>query len=113
MYVDYGVSREELERVLSSPGFAAYDAVFCTDRRPAPYILVLQDHGFGGNWNRFGAGGVLEKIASGHGVYPDYMLVADKTKAWDGYEHVPNTSCVIGGMRRFRRYLYSRTSPAS
>ncbi len=93
---------------LFADGIATYDAVFCANQRPAPFILVLQDHGFGGNWDRFGAGGVLEEIADKHGVYPDYMLVAKNSKVWAGYEQVPETSCVIGGMHSFERYLYAK-----
>ncbi len=97
---------------LFADGLATYDAIFATTLKRGPFIMVLADHRFGRNWNRFGAGGVMERIAASHGVYPDYMLVEENTKAWEGYEQVPDTDHVIGGMHQSPRYLYARKPQA-
>lgn len=37
---------------LAADGHAAYDALFCQDQsRSVPVCVVVQDHGFGGNWS--------------------------------------------------------------
>lgn len=47
-------------------GHATYDALYGqADGTPPPFLVVIQDHGMGGNYARFGAGGLLECIA-GH-----------------------------------------------
>ncbi len=92
---------------LGSDGIAAYDALFCQaySMRP-PFAMMLQDHGFGGNYDKFGDGGLLERIAVNCNVYPEYMLVAKRgTRVWDGYIRVSNKP-THGGMHSSPRFLY-------
>jgi hypothetical protein len=42
---------------LYADGHAAYDGLFCQDWSIPPYAVVIQDHGFGGNYSSFGADG--------------------------------------------------------
>lgn len=94
---------------LGADGAATYDALFCQgDGVPAPFALVLQDHGFGGNYDRFGANGLLERIAERCEVVPQWLLVADNTRPWKGFERVPNVDCDRGGMHNHLRCLYRR-----
>lgn len=95
---------------LCGDGIASYDAIFCNEKSnvPAPFVLVLQDHGFGCNYDRFGAGGLMEEVALRTGVYPKYMLVAEHTKPWKGYKQIPNQMPVPGGMHQIPRSLYQR-----
>ncbi len=92
---------------LGADGIAAYDALFCqrTSVGP-PFAVVLQDHGFGGNYNRFGEGGLLAAIASQSQSLPSWLLVAENTKPWSGYERVPDVTGDFGGAHAYRRYLY-------
>ena len=75
---------------LGADGIAAYDALFCQrNGTPPPFAVVLQDHGFGGNYDQFGQGGLLERIAKSCAVFPQLLLVATQnTKAWTGFERI-------------------------
>jgi hypothetical protein len=79
---------------LSADGHAAYDALFCQEDsgRVPPFCIVAQDHGFGGNWSDFGAGGALETIANRAGSFPKFLLVGNNTNAWRGYERCENVA---------------------
>jgi hypothetical protein len=94
---------------LGADGIATYDALFCqsASNRP-PFCLLLQDHGFGGNYDRFGKGGLLERIASRCGVMPQWLLAADNTQPWEGFEPVSNVEGDSGG--RNNRFLYKLRS---
>ncbi len=71
---------------LLADGFAAYEALFCQPGSVArPFCVVVQDHGFGGNWDEFGAGGMLERLAVEAHVAPELLLVADNSRPWQGY----------------------------
>ncbi len=94
---------------LGADGIAAYDALFCQEHgQSAPFAVVLQDHGFGGNYNRFGRGGLLERIAQRTNVVTRFLLVADNTEAWEGFERVPDVDGDRGGMHGHRRFIYER-----
>lgn len=81
---------------LSADGHATYDALFCQEDsgRSPPLCVVAQDHGFGGNWSDFGAGGALETIANRAGRFPQFLLVGNNTKAWQGYARCENVAPV-------------------
>ena len=93
---------------LYADAFVAYDAIFCNSHlRQPPFIMVLQDHGFGGNYDKFGRGGLLNKIADITQIYPPYMMVTtdDSTKHWSNYQqisHMPE----YGGMYHSERHLF-------
>ena len=71
---------------IGGDGFASYDALYCQeDGTPPPFLAVIQDHGFGGNYDRFDRGGLLERIALRTEVLPEFLLVADCSKPWFGY----------------------------
>ncbi len=73
---------------LGADGFAAFDALFCqANGFQPPYCVVLQDHGFGCNYDDFGGGGFLEGLALSR-CRPHYLLVAENTRPWEGYQPV-------------------------
>ncbi len=88
-------------------GISCYDSIFCSDRdvKP-PFILILQDHGSGGNYSSFGEGGLMSKIAHMTQVYPDFSLVATNTKPWKESSIVENVESVFGGMWTSERKLF-------
>ena len=94
--------------ILCADGVAAYDSLFCQATATAPFAVVLQDHGFGGNWTTFGRGGALENLASITGQLPKFLLVAENTIAWAGYEAVDGDILGGGGMHGFDRQLWQR-----
>ena len=66
---------------ICADGVAAYDALFCQRKTQAPFAVVLQDHGFGGNWATFGRGDGLEKDASTAGRSLELLLAAKNPEA--------------------------------
>lgn len=94
---------------LGADGIAAYDALFCQELgHSPPFAVVLQDHGFGGNYNWFGRGGLLERISRDCHVFPRWLLVADNTAPWQGFGRVPDVHGDPGGMHAHVRFLYER-----
>jgi len=73
----------------------------------APFAVVLQDHGFAGNPGRFGGEGQLFQMASQGGL-PEFLLVAENTASWPGYELVANWA-PGSGMYSTRRCLYQKS----
>ena len=55
-------------------------------RNGHPWIFLLQDHGFGGNYDQFGEGGLLDAIITKNGFRPQHVICADNTHIWDGYK---------------------------
>ena len=52
------------------------------------HILVVQDYGFGGNYNSFGVDGSMYKIAKRINVLPKYILCAANSRIWEGYYEI-------------------------
>ncbi len=95
--------------LLHADGIAAYDALFCQSfGHLPPYAVLLQDHGFGGNYDSFGGGGLMERIAARTSVFPTWLLVGRGTRPWAGYERVPAVESDRGGMYNLHRHLYRR-----
>lgn len=93
---------------LGADGHASYDAMFCQKGQNPPFAILLEDHGFGGNYSSFGRGGVMEEVAKKSQRKPDLLLVAENTWAWDGYSRLPDAEGDIGGMHRNTRHLFTR-----
>ncbi len=90
-------------------GVATYDALFCQKDSKPLFALVLQDHGFGANYTRFGKGGLLHEIAASCEKLPQYLWIDPRdTQPWDGYEKIQNLSFSTGGMHGNRRYLFEK-----
>lgn len=94
---------------LGADAIAAYDALFCQGNGIAPpFAVLLQDHGFGGNYDRFGQNSLLERIASRCNVLPPFLLVAEDTEAWHSFEQMPEVDGDRGGMHNTLRTIYER-----
>ncbi len=94
---------------LGADGIAAYDALFCQGlAHSLPFVIVLQDHGFGENYDRFGQGSLLERIARDCDVLPRWLFVAENTVPWDGFERVLGVEGDPGGMHAQLRFLHER-----
>lgn len=93
---------------IGGDGFASYDALYCQgDGTPAPFLVVVQDHGFGGNYNRFGQGGLLELIAGRTDVRPNFLLVGENSGPWTGYADT-GAAAEPGGSDANPRRLFCR-----
>jgi len=86
-----------------------YHALFCQRGSLAPFGMVLQDHGFGGNYDRFGEGGLLHRFAMQAGSFPRFIL---GEQAWPGYEQLTHEPS-IGGMHSNRRHLFTHSADAA
>lgn len=89
---------------IKGDGIATYDALFA-NRNCAPSLLILQDHGFGGNYNAFGHNSALEKVAEETDCFPEFILCADHTSIWDKYAKIPDVQHV--GVSQ-KRWLFER-----
>jgi hypothetical protein len=94
---------------LGADGIAAYDALFCQEHSDSPpFAVVIQDHGFDGNYDQFGRGGLLERIATRCNFVPLWLLVSDNSGPWHGFERVPDVEGDAGGMHETLRFLHAR-----
>jgi len=100
---DHGPSRLAL-LFAALDGFDVFEHVFVRGGR-APLAIVLQDHGLGGNYDRFGRGGRLDRLAVA-AARPRWALVGDDTDPWSDYER--RHDCGRGGMHWMSRHLYER-----
>jgi hypothetical protein len=91
---------------LFADGIASYYQLFCKEYKEAPWIFLLQDHGWGGNYDRFGKHGILDAIIRKNKVRPPFVLCASNTSIWDGYELISHLPPVFGGMHDHERRLY-------
>lgn len=70
-------------------------------------VILLQDHGLGGNYNKFGKGGILDKIIQRYGIFPTFVIGdVRSTHIWDGYQPVVGVNAISGGMHKNPRILY-------
>ena len=93
-----------------------YGTMFRTN---PPFAILLQDHGFGGDFARnapapldsgFGdPDGVLYGAAEESGL-PEFLIVADNTNCWRGYAPLKEVDPDIGGMAGHERRLFERKS---
>ena len=95
---------------LFADGIATYYQLFVREYSKAPWLFLLQDHGFGGNYDCFGRGGILDEIIMVNRCYPRFVICATNTHLWRGYEQVMDVSPVYGGMHNHRREIYSLVS---
>ena len=63
----------ETGHILFADGIHAYEQLFVNQYKKAPWLFLLQDHGFGGNYDKFGRGGSLDRIIQ-KGVKPEFVF---------------------------------------
>lgn len=74
-----------------------------------PDLVVLQDHGFGGNWCDFGGDSPMHRMAQAAGTLPRWLFSADgNTRVWPGYEAIGEPILLAGQMHHYPRTLYRR-----
>ena len=94
---------------LCDDAIETYYQLFVKQYCKVPWILLLQDHGLGLNYDRFGRGGLLDEIIIRNNAYPPLVLLAEHTSIWQGYRPA---DCIPdrGGMHNVFRYLYIHDS---
>lgn len=91
---------------ICADGIATYYQLFCGEYKKEPWMFLLQDHGFGCNYDKFGKGGILDEIIKRSGIKPQYVLCGDNTYIWDGYTKIEGVPSILGGMHHNSRSLY-------
>ena len=92
---------------LFADGISTYYQLFVLQYKKAPWLFLLQDHGLGGNYDRFGKDGILHDIIHRYHILPHFVLRdVRSTYMWDGYYPVEGVKMVIGGMHKNPRVLY-------
>ena len=94
---------------LYADGIATYYQLFVKEYSKSPWLFLLQDHGFGCNYDCFGRGGILDKIIRENHCYPQFVICASNTHIWNGYEQIKDVSPVYGGMHEHRRDIFRRS----
>jgi hypothetical protein len=92
--------------LLFADGIATYYNLFCREYNKAPWIMLLQDHGFGGNYDRFGKNGLLDAIIHKNNIRPTFVICDECTRIWDGYEIIPNLIPISRPTIRDERQLF-------
>lgn len=102
---DHGPERLAL-LFLASDAHVTYEALFCQEGQSPPFGMLLQDHGWGGNYSRFDKGNMFRYAARAMS-FPTFILTTnDDTSVWPGYEQIPDVEYSIGGMHQNRRFLF-------
>lgn len=104
---EYGATRFVITTA-NIDGFVLYLLLFMEKRKKAPWLFLLQDHGLGGNHNRFGKGGWMEYSMKAAGKWPRFVISDNNygTHIWDGYTKIRKAHPVTGGMHHNLRYLW-------
>lgn len=92
--------------LLCADGIATYYQLFCKEYHKAPWIFLLQDHGFGLNYDKFGKGGILDTIIKEFGIRPTFVLCDQPSNIWENYHMIPNINPISRPSIKDERALY-------
>lgn len=81
------------------------------ERSIRPSVIVLQDHGFGLNWARFGGASPLYEASRPPEMLPAHLLVAENTLPWPGYGQASSYSHMSEQMHDHARAVFARAPP--
>ena len=80
---------------LGADGHATFEAVFANRNATNLFGFLLQEHGFGGNYDRWGKGGLCDKIMQRSKVFPKFVLTDAEEcprhadgDLYDGYQKI-------------------------
>lgn len=94
--------------LLFADGIATYYNLFCRGYNKAPWIMLLQDHGFGCNYDRFGKDGLLDAIIRKYNIRPTFVLCDRPNNVWDNYKLIPNLRPISRPTIKDERQLYQK-----
>lgn len=90
---------------LATEGHKTYQNLLGT--RLQPDLVVLQDHGFGGNWRDFGGFSPMYRMARAASALPPLLFSAgENTRVWPGYQAIGEPVLLRGQMHQYERRLY-------
>lgn len=88
---------------LRTEGHQTYENLLRTPLQPD--IVVLQDHGFGGNWQPFGGVSDMFCAAESFDCFPSKLFVAEGTQPWPRYNR---TESSVYLNRQMHEYVHVR-----
>lgn len=93
---------------LCADGIDFYYQLYIRQYNTVAWLFMLQDHGLGGNYDRFGKGGILDALLWANGHFPKFTICENRngTTIWDCYRKIEGLNPIIGGMHRNVRDLY-------
>ena len=94
---------------LFADGIATYYQLFVKEYSKTPWLFLLQDHGFGGNYDRFGKGGILDKIICNSMISPKFVICGNNTRIWKGYRKISDVVPTYGDLMYLDRSLFIAT----
>lgn len=97
---------------LFADGIATYFQLFVMQYKKAPWLFLLQDNGWGINYDAFGKGGLLHRIIRHYEMYPKFVIVDQHpSNIWDGYHQIDTVEPDIRDIRGIHqriRTLYQK-----
>ena len=106
---DHSYGPNRLALVLTSEDGNEWYQRELLSRRVCPWLNVIVEHGFGGQYDAWGSEGFLARASQESGLIPEFALVDSAAEVWPGY-HPVHAAPMIGGQHRTERYLYQRSS---
>lgn len=96
--------------LLNADGHFSYEALFCRQGRKAPFAVLAQNNGYGGDYSSFGRDGLLHAVATATRRWPKYLLCSThNTKPWQAFKPLEQLEPTFGGWYGFERVLYKRS----
>lgn len=93
---------------LGADGHATFEAIFANGNATDLFGFLLQEHGWGCNYDRWGRDGLCDKIMQRSSVFPKVILSECEDWLYDGYEKV--NGLTFSGSRT--RDLYEKKTGA-
>lgn len=93
---------------LGADGHATFEAIFANGNAPDLFGFLLQEHGWGGNYDRWGRDGLCDKIMQRAQVFPKVVFSEREDWLYDGYQMI--NGLTPSGSRN--RDLYERATGA-
>lgn len=94
---------------LGADGYATFEALFANGNAPDLFGFILQEHGWGCNYNWWGRGGLCDKIMQRSNVFPRVVSTVHEDGIFDGYRKVDGpTQSGRRGRDLYERELQSR-----
>lgn len=96
--------------ILCEDGIDFYYQLYVCQYKTEPWLFMLQDHGLGCNYDKFGKGGLLNEIIKINRCKPEFVICENGrgTEIWYGYKIINDVKPIVGGIHHNIRYLYRR-----
>ena len=104
----WGVKRFALT-FLYADGIESYYQLYIKNYNTVPFIFLLEDYGLGGNYDKFGKGGLLESKMKENDKFPLFAMIGH-SYPWDNFIKIYGLKPLKGGMHNYDRFLYAYPS---